>query len=122
MAKRLKTWLAEIRVGSALMCAKAEHGAILALITLSGYAPFAERILRSISTVRADIVPRHVLRVREVRRSHKVYDAEVEDAHEFFANGILVHNSIDALRYASSEFIDVYRGRLSDADAGDLGL
>jgi hypothetical protein len=29
-----------------------------------------------------------------------VYDLEVEDAHEFFANGILVHNCSDAFRYA----------------------
>lgn len=29
-----------------------------------------------------------------------VYDLTVEDAHEFFANGILVHNSMDATRYA----------------------
>ncbi len=28
-----------------------------------------------------------------------VYDLTVEGAHEFFANGILVHNSMDALRY-----------------------
>lgn len=29
----------------------------------------------------------------------KVYDIEVEDMHEFFANGVLVHNCIDAARY-----------------------
>ena len=29
-----------------------------------------------------------------------VYDLTVEDAHEFFANGVLVHNCIDATRYA----------------------
>ncbi|WP_368326252.1 hypothetical protein [Phocaeicola vulgatus] len=28
-----------------------------------------------------------------------VYDIEVEDMHEFFANGVLVHNCIDAVRY-----------------------
>ncbi|MBQ3942814.1 MAG: PBSX family phage terminase large subunit [Elusimicrobia bacterium] len=30
----------------------------------------------------------------------EVYDLTVEDCHEFFANGILVHNCIDAIRYA----------------------
>ena len=29
-----------------------------------------------------------------------VYDIEVEDEHEYFANGVLVHNCIDAIRYA----------------------
>ena len=29
----------------------------------------------------------------------EVYDIMVEDCHEYFANGILVHNCIDSLRY-----------------------
>jgi phage terminase large subunit len=29
----------------------------------------------------------------------KVYDLMVEDCHEYFANGVLVHNCVDALRY-----------------------
>jgi intein/homing endonuclease len=33
--------------------------------------------------------------------SEAVYDLTVEDAHEYFANGILVHNCLDALRYAT---------------------
>lgn len=31
-----------------------------------------------------------------------VYDLEIEDIHEFIANNIIVHNSVDALRYAVS--------------------
>lgn len=34
----------------------------------------------------------------------KVYDLTVEDAHEYFANGVLVHNCMDAGRYASLHF------------------
>jgi hypothetical protein len=30
----------------------------------------------------------------------EVYDLTVEDAHEYFANGILVHNCLDSIRYA----------------------
>jgi len=29
-----------------------------------------------------------------------VFDLTVERDHEFFANGVLVHNCVDALRYA----------------------
>ena len=29
----------------------------------------------------------------------EVYDLMVEDCHEYFANGILVHNCIDGIRY-----------------------
>lgn len=32
--------------------------------------------------------------------SEEVYDLTIEDAHEYFANGILVHNCMDAIRYA----------------------
>lgn len=31
----------------------------------------------------------------------EVFDICVNDQHEFFANGVLVHNCIDALRYAT---------------------
>ena len=34
-----------------------------------------------------------------------VYDLSVEGQHEFFANGVLVHNCIDALRYALDGYI-----------------
>ena len=33
----------------------------------------------------------------------KVYDIEVEDVHEYFANGVLVHNC-DALRYVMFQY------------------
>jgi len=32
-------------------------------------------------------------------RKEQVYDIEVEEMHEFYANGILVHNCMDAVRY-----------------------
>ena len=38
-------------------------------------------------------------------RIENVYDLEVEDCHEYFANGILVSNCIDALRYALQDEI-----------------
>lgn len=39
----------------------------------------------------------------DLGESHKanVYDLMIEDEHEYFANGILVHNCIDALRYVA---------------------
>lgn len=49
------------------------------------------------------------------------YDIEVEDMHEFFANGILVHNCIDATRYVILE--KVLGGYGSGMQAADiLGL
>lgn len=40
-----------------------------------------------------------------------VYDIEVEDMHEYFANGILAHNCIDAIRYVILEKVLGGRGR-----------
>lgn len=37
--------------------------------------------------------------ITKLKRPRRVYDIEVEEAHEYFANGILVHNCMDAFRY-----------------------
>lgn len=51
---------------------------------------------------------RSVYNVRELGgRDEKVYDLMVEGEHEYFANGLLVHNCIDPMRY-----IVQYYGRL----------
>jgi hypothetical protein len=39
--------------------------------------------------------------------SEIVYDIMVEDCHEYFANGILVHNCIDSLRYHEMETLGI---------------
>jgi hypothetical protein len=35
----------------------------------------------------------------ETQDQEQVYDLMIDDCHEYFANGILVHNCIDAIRY-----------------------
>jgi hypothetical protein len=47
-------------------------------------------------------MPTSVISICLLNQSAPVYNLEVEGAHEFFANGILVHNCLDALRYAIS--------------------
>lgn len=44
--------------------------------------------------------PVRVLASRAANRTAPVFDLTVEHAHEFFANGVLVHNSMDSARYA----------------------
>jgi hypothetical protein len=44
-------------------------------------------------------MPTSVISICLLNQSVPVYNLEVEGAHEFFANGILVHNCLDALRY-----------------------
>lgn len=40
----------------------------------------------------------------ESKGVQKIYDLQVKDCHEFFANNILVHNSIDGIRYICTTF------------------
>lgn len=42
----------------------------------------------------------HVIAVKNNIYKTDVYDLSIEDEHEFFANGILVHNCLDGLRYS----------------------
>ena len=50
----------------------------------------AESILQASEIKKIEIISENIA---------SVYDLEVEDMHEFFANGVLVHNCIDAARY-----------------------
>lgn len=70
-------------------------------------ANYVERSLRSTNTIETDFAVEAVLCDITVLNVSKrqVYDIEVENAHEFFANGILVHNCIDATRYVILEKI-----------------
>jgi phage terminase large subunit len=54
----------------------------------------------------AEVVAENMLQASEIKKIEivseevaNVYDLEVENMHEFFANGVLVHNCIDASRY-----------------------
>lgn len=50
----------------------------------------ADNILQTLELKRIEIIKEDIC---------NVYDLEIEDTHEYFANGILVHNCIDAVRY-----------------------
>jgi len=76
------------------------------LMTLRRYAQFAEIPLQRTNT--GILEPAHdcVVRVTglcKVTDKQDVYNLEIEDAHEFFANGVLVHNCYDALRYGLTQ-------------------
>lgn len=74
--------------------------AIQAPMTNCANARNAGRTLRAINTENKQLARARVLTVTEAGVADKVYDLTIEGQHEFFANGILVHNCIDALRYA----------------------
>ena len=77
------------------------------------YAQAVENHLRSISTVKQNVVPvpaqcgcatyAKIKNIRYVGR-HNVYNMEVEGCHNFSVNGgLIVHNCIDAVRYACED-------------------
>lgn len=70
-----------------------------ASMTLSASA-LAARPSPSTATASLNLVHGRVLAVREAGQCERVYDLTVEEHHEFFADGVLVSNCIDALRYA----------------------
>lgn len=70
------------------------------LTTRTGRVSRAERSSESTDTQGPRLVPSLVLRSSPARRDEAVYDLTVEGQHEFFANGILVHNSA-SLGYAT---------------------
>jgi hypothetical protein len=65
------------------------------------FAQFAEKNIRQVNTKNQDFAVLNVLEniILLGEEMKEVYDIEVDKTHEYFANGILVHNCIDAARY-----------------------
>lgn len=95
---------------SAQTNAKQPIGIIQGRITKGGNANGAAMNLSQTNTARPNFVVEdvadNILQASELKEIEivkedicNVYDIEVEDMHEFFANGVLVHNCIDAARY-----------------------
>lgn len=76
-------------------------GASLAWTMRQDVANIAVPTLLSTSIQNNVIAPIHVVTVVKNENRSAVYDLTVEGAHEFFANGVLVHNSMDCARYVS---------------------
>lgn len=92
------------RNGSVVPTASKNGAGCLGLITCSECVYGAENHGLSTNTRFRNFVPVTVESVSDGKSLRDVYDLEVEDAHEFIANGILVHNSMDAIRYLVMHF------------------
>ena len=75
------------------------------LITKKERAHTAAKPLLQTNITETDFVVEFVAESISTLKEYEqpTYDIEVEDMHEFFANGILVHNCIDATRYVILE-------------------
>ena len=82
--------------------ANQKRGDCLGLTMKQGYVNGAEKNLSPINTLLQGIVQEVVLsdiRINSRKTSERVYDLTVEDIHEYIANGVVVHNCIDGIRY-----------------------
>ena len=84
-------------------------GDLKGLITLNQFVSFAITGLRTTNTVQHLLAADHVQTVTMLGKEPKLYDLTVEGEPEFFANGILVHNCIDAIRYALEQDMNFER-------------
>jgi len=67
-----------------------------------GYVQNAGKVSSSINITKLKLALGYVLSVEDYGTAGKVYDLTVESNHEFFCNGILVSNCIDAARYRTT--------------------
>ena len=78
---------------------KANTGEEQELITKKGFVKTAIQNLKLTNIQKQKIV---AVNVQEYRQE-KVYDIMVENTHEYFADGVLVHNCLDGIRYHEME-------------------
>ena len=90
---------------SAQINVRANGEEIKDLITKKERANTAVKPLLQTNITETDFVVEFVAESISILKEYEqpTYDIEVEDMHEFFANGILVHNCIDATRYVILE-------------------
>lgn len=101
--RRSKRWGGANPIGFAATLVSLLGVVLPALTMRTGRAPFVARYSGQTNTAKPRLVPVRVERVVSLPRKHRVYNLTVADTPEFFANGILVHNSMDALRYGVME-------------------
>ena len=87
----------EAETSSVVMHVSQHGGVQKVLITSPSHASGAENCSRRTNTPRLDFVADRVLTVAATNDYSPVYDLMVEDAEEFFASGVLVHNCRYAL-------------------------
>ena len=114
-----------IAKGSAQTPVNQRGGEIKVLMMSKGLAFNAERFLPVTSTENSGFVVKAVLGVTKLcKKEKRVYDLTIEGQPEFFANGILVHNCIDGLRYSLSDYIKArgYGFKISEDETPGLWL
>lgn len=92
------------------------HGAgQVGWMTWSAFVQYVGQFLNETNTPELLLARERVQTVTAAGTANRVFDIEVCGQHEFFASGILVHNCIDAVRYALEPLMK-RRGEISRRD------
>ena len=94
VAKSLGQKLEDKQIGSVLINAKVSGEEITKLTLLKKFVLFVARYLSNKNTNLPKLVPVSVVTLKDEKKTRSVYDITVEDCNEYFADDILVHNSI----------------------------
>ncbi len=92
------------REGFVLMPAKQLIAGSTGLMMFQSHVSFAERTLPQTNTPRT-MHAQDTVELSCLTREERVYDLMIEGEHEYFANGVLVSNCIDPIRYALQPLI-----------------
>ncbi len=99
VASNMTTSLAGLNRGSALISAGQHTAAHPVSMMKTGHASTAVQLSESTSTAAHAHAPVRVLAVSKAEQRQAVYNLTVAGTPEYFANGVLVHNCMDAGRY-----------------------
>jgi PBSX family phage terminase large subunit len=101
--KKLKSGISQQRAKNGIKNIQKKVGLIESIMSM--FANNAEMNIKQ-GTQELQNIAIKTVRLKQIEKSENyealVYDLMVEDCHEYFANGILVHNCIDGIRYAVS--------------------
>ena len=98
--KKLKNGINQKRVKNGISNMEKKHGKIenIELLNVKNAGQNTKQDTQEYPNTATTIVKLKQTDVKD-KGVQKVYDLMIEDCHEYFANGILVHNCIDAARY-----------------------
>lgn len=103
-----------VNVVFALLPANLRRADVLAQTMKSGFAVCAGRLLSPTNTIAKEPAEVRVAKVSPLGKQRRVYDLTVEDAHCFYANGILVGNCHDAFQYIMCQLVGKQNVRTED--------
>lgn len=77
-----------------------------------------DAVLKTIDAVGSHVKPVRVVSMENTGRKETVYDLTVAVAHDFFANGLITSNCMDAIRYACTPLLTTGKGRVCEIKGG----